>query len=64
MGWDNPLLPQRCFGYVYWPAMIGIILSSTWFAKFGALLAHRLPPRKLKKLLAVMLLFVAIKLFL
>lgn len=63
MGWGNPSLPQGSLGYVYWPAMLGIILSSTAFAKFGALLAHRLPSRKLKKLLALVLVVVAIKLF-
>ena len=62
MGWNNPALPENSFGYVYWPEMLGIILSSTAFAKFGALLAHRVSPRKLKKLFAVMLIFVAVKL--
>ena len=63
MGWNNPALPEHSIGYLYWPAMLGIILSSTIFAKFGALLAHRLEPRKLKRLFAVMLIFIAIKLF-
>lgn len=63
MGWNNPALPENSFGYLYWPAMLGIILSSTIFAKFGALLAHRMEPRKLKKLFALLLIFIAIKLF-
>ena len=63
MGWNNPALPENSIGYVYWPAMLGIILSSTIFAKFGATLAHRLAPRKLKKSFAVVLLIIAIKLF-
>lgn len=63
MGWNNPALPENSLGYVYWPAMLGIILSSTAFAKLGALLTHRLAHRKLKKLLAMMLIFVAVKLF-
>lgn len=63
MGWNNPALPENSFGYVYWPAMLGIILSSTIFAKFGALLAHRLSPRKLKKCFALVLVLIAIKLF-
>jgi len=62
MGWNNPALPENSVGYLYWPAMLGIIFSSTLFAKFGALLAHKLPPVKLKKMLSIVLLLVAIKL--
>ena len=62
MGWNNPVLPENSLGYVYCPAMLGIVLSSTVFAKFGALLSHRVSPRKLKKLFAVMLLLIAVKL--
>jgi len=61
-GWNNAVLPEGCVGYIYWPAMLGIILSSTVFAKIGALLAHNLPPGNVKKLLALLLL-VAVKLF-
>ncbi|WP_028865553.1 sulfite exporter TauE/SafE family protein [Psychromonas aquimarina] len=64
MGLNNPDLPENSFGYIYWPATLGIILSSTFFAKIGARLAHRLPPQKLKKLFSFMLLLVAAKLFL
>ncbi len=63
MGWNNPSLPESSFGYVYWPAMLGIISSSTIFAKFGAMLAHHLSPIKLKKMLSIVLMLVAIKLF-
>ncbi|WP_091508128.1 sulfite exporter TauE/SafE family protein [Microbulbifer yueqingensis] len=47
-GWGNPLLPPWSSGYVYWPAFLGIVLASALFARFGALLAHRLSPRMLK----------------
>ncbi|WP_019614485.1 sulfite exporter TauE/SafE family protein [Psychromonas ossibalaenae] len=64
MGLNNPDLPENSLGYIYWPATLGIIISSTVFAKFGAKLAHRLPPDKLKKLFSLVLLAVAAKLFL
>ncbi|MEI6896603.1 MAG: sulfite exporter TauE/SafE family protein [Psychromonas sp.] len=64
MGMDNPNLPEYSLGYIYLPATFGIILSSTVFAKIGVSLAHTLPPEKLKKTFAIVLLLVAIKLFL
>lgn len=64
MGWNNSALPENSYGYVYLPAMLGIILTSTFFAKFGVRLAHHLSPRKLKKLFAILLVLVAFELFL
>ena len=61
IGWDNIALPENTLGYVYWPAFIGIIITSVPFARLGAKLAHKLSAEKLKKLFAVMLLLVAIK---
>jgi len=62
-GWDMKQLPEYSVGYIYLPATFGIIISSTVFAKLGAKLVHRLPADKLKKLFAIVLLLVAIKLF-
>ncbi len=61
VGWGNPLLPEQTFGYVYWPAMVGIVLTSVPFARLGAKLAHRLSAEKLKKLFALLLVVVGIK---
>ena len=61
VGWGNPLLPQESLGYVYWPALLGIVVTSVPFARLGAKLAHRLSAEKLKRLFAIMLVFVAIK---
>ena len=61
IGWDNPGLPSQTLGYVYWPALIGIVLTSVPFARLGARLAHRLSAEKLKRLFAILLLVVAIK---
>ncbi|WP_027857464.1 sulfite exporter TauE/SafE family protein [Marinobacterium jannaschii] len=57
-GWGNPALPQWSLGYVYLPAFIGIVITSSQFAKVGARLAHSLPADKLKRIFALFLLFV------
>ena len=62
IGWNNPLLPEHSFGYIYWPATLGIILTSTIFAKLGVKLGHSLPPRKLKKAFSILLILIALKL--
>ncbi len=49
------LLPEWSLGYVYLPALLGISATSMFFARFGARLAHRLPPRVLKRLFAALL---------
>lgn len=59
--WDNPLLPAWSTGFVYWPAVVGIALTSMPMAKVGARLAHRLNADLLKKLFAVLLCVVGIR---
>lgn len=61
VGWDNASLPEESMGYVYWPALLGIVITSVPFARLGAKLAHKLSAEKLKKLFAIMLVAVAIK---
>lgn len=58
-GWQHPLLPERTLGYIYLPALAGIILSSVLFAPLGAKLAHSLDTVKLKKVFAVLLILLA-----
>ncbi|WP_368501340.1 sulfite exporter TauE/SafE family protein [Oceanobacter sp. 5_MG-2023] len=60
-GWGNPALPAWSTGFVYWPAVAGIVITSVPFARLGAHLAHRLDQRKLKKAFAVLLIGVSIK---
>ncbi|GIZ12533.1 sulfite exporter TauE/SafE family protein [Pseudomonas sp. NCCP-436] len=59
-GWNNPLLPSWSLGFVYLPALLGIALTSMFFARIGARLAHRLSPRLLKRLFALLLLSVGL----
>ncbi len=63
-GWGEPGLPAYAAGFVYLPAMLGIVLTSVPFARLGALLAHRLPPLVLKRTFALLLLVVGIRLLL
>ena len=60
IGWRQPQLPEWSLGYVYLPAMVGVALTSMFFARFGARLAHRLSPRLLKRLFALLLLGVGV----
>ncbi|ABE50504.1 MULTISPECIES: sulfite exporter TauE/SafE family protein [Methylobacillus] len=54
-------LPAYSLGYVYLPAFAGIALASMLTAPFGAYLAHKLPVQVLKKLFALLLYIVGIK---
>lgn len=60
-GLDNEVLPPHSFGYIYLPAFVGIILTSSFFARLGAALSHRLPQEKMRKGFAFFLMIVAIK---
>lgn len=62
-GLTVPQLPAWTVGYVYVPALVGISLTSAFVAPWGARLAHRLPVSTLKKVFAVFLLALAVKLF-
>jgi len=55
VGWGNAQLPEYSFGFVYLPALLGIAVASMFFARFGARLAHRLSPKVLKRLFALLL---------
>mgnify|MGYP000079257992 CR=1 FL=1 len=57
-GWGAEGLPEWSLGYIYLPAFVGIVLTSSVFAKVGAKLAHSLPPLVLKRIFAVFLVVV------
>ena len=61
-GLNEPGLPPGAIGYVYVPAFLGISLTSIFLAPVGARAAHRLPIATLKKVFAVFLLVLAVKL--
>lgn len=57
-GYGHPALPAWSTGFVYWPALLAIILCSTPCAKLGASLAQRLPAQRLKQCFALFLFMV------
>jgi hypothetical protein len=60
VGWQDPHLPAWSFGFVYFPAVLGIAITSMFFARIGAQLAHRLSALMLRRLFALLLLGVGI----
>ncbi len=54
-GLHKPGLPPYSVGYVYLPALLAIIVTSTLFAPLGARLAHRWPVARLRHAFAAML---------
>ena len=63
-GWDNSSIENYTFGFVYLPAVFLISITSYFTAPYGATLATKLPVSKLKKLFAVLLAMLSIKMFL
>ena len=64
VGWGLEDLPAGSSGYVYWPAALIIVVTSSLFAPLGAALAHRLPGDRLKQLFALFLLLIGGRLLL
>lgn len=54
-------LPEYSLGYVYLPALAGIVCASVLTAPLGVRLAHTLPVTKLKRVFAVLLVAVGTK---
>ena len=60
-GWDHAALPVGSIGYVYWPAALSILVASILTAPLGASLAHILPVTILKRVFALVLVIVGIR---
>ena len=63
-GFNQQDLPAYSSGYVYWPAVLGIISSSVVFAPIGAKFAHKISAPLLSRIFAVFLLAVGSKVLL
>jgi uncharacterized protein len=61
-GWGKSGLPPATFGYIYLPAMAGLVVMSMLTAPTGAKIAHKLPVPKLKRIFAVFLFIMATRL--
>lgn len=60
-GWSSPVASDYTFGFVYLPAVVLISIPSYFMAPVGARMAHRLPIPILKKLFAVLLAMLSLK---
>jgi uncharacterized membrane protein YfcA len=58
-GLDKDHLPPFSFGYVYLPALIGIVFGTLVTVPWGAKMAHSMPVPRLKKIFAVILFILA-----
>ena len=63
-GWDNTSVENSTFGFIYLPAVFLICITSYFTAPYGATLVNKLPVAKLKKLFALLLSILSIKMFL
>jgi uncharacterized membrane protein YfcA len=53
--------PGFSSGFIYWPAVAGVTLTSVLLAPMGARLAHYLPRQALQRTFAILLLLVGLK---
>jgi len=60
-GWSIAGLPRWSVGFVYLPALVGISAASMLLAPLGARLAHRLPAARLRRIFALVLVGMAMK---
>jgi uncharacterized membrane protein YfcA len=63
-GWDRAGLPPHSIGFVLWPAAVAILITAIPMANLGARLAHRLHTTTLKRVFALLLLVVGLRLLL
>lgn len=54
-GWRTSGLPQYSLGYVYLPAVFGVVVAGMLIAPLGAAVAHRTPGRTLRQVFAIVL---------
>ena len=58
-GWDLENLPNHTLGYIYLPALLCIAIMSMMTAPIGVRIAHQLNTTQLRKLFAIVLIFIA-----
>jgi uncharacterized membrane protein YfcA len=60
-GWHASPLPSGALGFVYLPALACFVVGSMFSAPLGARMAHRLPVKRLRKIFALVLYALAVK---
>lgn len=63
-GINQPNLPDLTLGYIYWPATLLITIGSLFTTPHGAQLTHRIPLHYLKRIFAVVIVLLALKMYL
>ena len=63
-GWNVVELPPLTLGYIYLPALIGLAVPSVLLAPVGAKLAHTLPTKILKRIFALFLMVMGLRMLL
>jgi uncharacterized membrane protein YfcA len=61
-GWSVAGLPPSSFGFIYLPAAAGIAAASVLLAPLGVAVAHRMPTRWLRRIFALLLYAMALRL--
>jgi uncharacterized membrane protein YfcA len=61
IGYHDTLGIAGCTGYVYWPAFAGIVLTSIFFARWGAKAAYRVQPKVLRIVFASFMVLVGFR---
>lgn len=60
-GWETQPMSAHTLGYIHWPAVILISGASYATAPYGAKLSHSLPVNTLKRLFAILLILLCLK---
>lgn len=60
-GWSTPGLPPGATGYVYWPAFAALAPATVLFAPLGARLAHTVPQGALRRVFALFVFAVGLR---
>lgn len=63
-GWDQVGLPEFTLGYIYLPALLGIVITSIFIAPLGVKAASVWPTSVLKKIFALLLAVIGLKMLL
>ncbi|MGQ0657142.1 MAG: sulfite exporter TauE/SafE family protein [Chromatiales bacterium] len=63
-GWGHELLLGGATGYVYWPAVAAVAAISVLFAPLGARVAHAIPTSALKRVFAVVVALIGVRMLL
>jgi uncharacterized membrane protein YfcA len=60
-GWGHPDIPESNWGFIVPSAFIGVVIASILFAPLGALIAHRISAIYLKRIFAIFLFLLGVK---